>query len=114
MTHYHHKAIRRFDLDGIIYDDSAIPRLKIEYVRLITSEMRILGYVPRLDINNDFTIEYNVIKEYFEFKISVYGIYVGKKKSEWITGIDETRAIYIQPNKSGGSLQEQGSQSNPK
>jgi hypothetical protein len=61
--------------------------------------MRILGYVPRLDINPDFTLDYNQAKKYFEFEISLYGIYVGKKKSQWISGIDETRVIYIQKSK---------------
>lgn len=76
--------------------------------------MRIAGYVPRLDIDPDFTIGYNEIKEYFEFKLSLHGTYIGKKQSEWITGIDGTRVVYTQQNRSKGSLQEQGLPLNPK
>jgi hypothetical protein len=114
MESFHHKPLKKFGIDGIIHDDSAIWRLKIEYVNLITSEMRILGYVPRLDINTDFTVQYNHTKKYFEFKLSVYGVYVGKRKSEWITGIDETRVIYTQKSKSDESSKAVESQSNPK
>lgn len=107
MATQHHKPIKRFSLDGSIYDDSAIGRLRIEYTRLLLSEMRLAGYVPRLDIDTDFTIEYNEAKQMFEFKLSIYGVYVGKKKSEWITGIDGTTEVPIQQSKSKEFSQEQ-------
>jgi hypothetical protein len=62
--------------------------------------MRTKGYVPRFDIDPDFTVQYNEKKQIFEFELTVYGIYVGKRKSEWIAGIDEHRAISIQKSKS--------------
>jgi hypothetical protein len=100
MKTVHHKPIKRFGLDGIILDDAQIVRLKSEYIRLLWVEMRLSGYVPRLDIDLDFTIEYNQEKEYFEFELSVYGVFVGKRKSEWIIGLDGSKAIHIQPSKS--------------
>lgn len=114
MESYHHRAIKRFGLDGIIHDESAIGRLKTEYIRLIKTEMRLAGYAIRLDIDPDFTISYNEEKEYFEFILSIHGVYVGKKKSEWISGVDGTKAIPTQKNRSKESLQDQGSQSNQK
>jgi hypothetical protein len=99
MASLHHKPLKRFSLDGSICDDSAIWRLKEEYVGLVISQMRLSGYVPRLDITPDFTLEYNEQKNYFNFELSLYGIYVGKRKSEWIFGVDEQTIIPIQPNK---------------
>ena len=99
MEMYHHKPIKRFGLDGVIHDDSAIYRLQQEYVRLLASEMRLSGYVPRFDIDPHFTISYNESKNYFEFELSLFGIYVGRKKSEWIIGIDGIKPIYTQPAK---------------
>ena len=106
MENIHHKPLKRFCLDGVIHDESAIWRLKTEYVRLLTIEMKLSGYVPRLDINPDFTTAYNIKKEHFEFTLSMYGIYVGKRKSEWISGIDETRVVYTQKSKSSVSSSE--------
>lgn len=107
MVNLHHKPIKKFNLQGIIYDDSAIVRLRDEYGRLLSTEMKMLGYVPRLDIAQDFTIEYKQDKQYFEFELTLYGVYVGKKKSEWIIGIDETKPIFIPQNKSKEFLREQ-------
>jgi hypothetical protein len=103
---YHHKSIKRFCLDGIIHDDSMIGRLKEEYVRLLISEMKLSGYVPRIDLDPDFTIRYNEIKNFFEFELSIHAVYTGKRKSEWIAGIDGTNPILIPQNKSSESLQD--------
>jgi hypothetical protein len=107
MDNLHHKPIKRFALDGNIYDDSAILRLKTEYIRLLVSEMKISGYVPRFDIDPDFTMRYNEKAEIFEFKLSIYGIYIGKKKTEWIVGLDGTKVISIQKSKLSEFSQEQ-------
>jgi hypothetical protein len=100
VLNYHHRSIKKFNLNGKIHDEAATPRLKEEYIRLIVSNMKVQGYVPRFDIEPDFTIDYNYNKQYFEFELSIYGIYVGKKKSECIQGIDGNKVIYTPPNKS--------------
>jgi hypothetical protein len=112
MTNYHHKSIKKFCLSGQIHDESAIARLKIEYIRLVISDMKLDGYVPRIDIDPDFTISYNEEKEIFDFILSVHGIYVGRKQSEWIQGVDGTNPIYIPQNKLKEFSQGLESQSN--
>ena len=107
MNNLHHRPIKKFSLAGTIYDDSALYRLRIEYARLLVAEMRLSGYVPRIDISQDFTIEYKEHKQYFEFELTLYGVYVGKKKSEWILGVDETRVVPIPQNRLAEFLSEQ-------
>lgn len=114
FKHIHHKPIRKFGFAGSIHDDSAIQRLRGEYMRLISLEMKESGYVPRLDIDPDFTISYNHIKEYFEFTLSIYGTYVGKTRAKWTIGIDGTEVIATQPSRSNASLLDQESASNQK
>jgi hypothetical protein len=114
MSSLHHKPIKRFFLDGTINDEANIARLKIEYIRLLVSEMRISGHVPRIDIDPDFTIEYNEKTESFTFNLSIYGIYIGKKQSECIQGISGTVAIPTQPSRSRESYLDQALRSNPK
>lgn len=107
-----HKRIKRFELTGQILDDSFIPRMKEEYVRLLADSMRETGYVRRLDIEPDWSISYT--GKYYEFMLSVYGSYIGKKNASCIDGLDKNRAIYTQPNKSGESSKGQESVSNQK
>ena len=114
FKHIHHKPIRKFEISGTILDDSAIPRLKWQYEKLINTEMKTMGYVPRLDIDPDFTIYYNHIDEYFEFILSIYGSYVGKTRAQWTIGIDGTEVIATQPNRLRGSSLDQESVSNLK
>ena len=108
MDYIHHKPIKAFTFNGIIQNDAAIGRLRQELVRLKTIEMRELGYVQRLDIDHNFTIKYNSTTEQFEFTITVYGTYIGKKKSLCILGIDGTTLVPIQKNKLKELLQGQG------
>lgn len=84
---YSHKSIQRFSLEGEIYDDASIPRLKDQYVLMLENAMKHNGYVPRYDIDTDFTLSYN--GKTFEFELSIYGVYVGKKNVEWIKAIDK-------------------------
>jgi hypothetical protein len=100
MINIQHRPIKRFSLDGSIYDDAEIWRLKNEYISLLIMEMKISGHVPRLNIAPEFTMVYNEKTETFYFKLSIYGIYVGKRKSEWILGIDGQSLILIPQNKS--------------
>lgn len=88
---YSHKPIRRFGLEGEIYDESHIVRLKDQYVFMVESVMRNHGYVPRYDIDPDFTIRYN--GKTFDFRLSIYGVYVGREKAKCITGIDKNTPI---------------------
>ena len=100
-----HKKITRFHLDGMIYDDSSIPRLRENYINLLKTSMRLEGYAPRLDIDPDFSIEYTGSS--YNFMLSVYGSFIGKKNASCIEGLDKNRAIYIAQSKSEESSQAQ-------
>lgn len=98
-----HKPIKHFYLNGEIADDSMIIKLKKEYIDILIFSMRNKGYVIRYDIDPDFTISYN--GKSFNFELSVYGVYVGRKKAQWILGVDKNRVIEntTQQNKLNGS-----------
>lgn len=112
MNNFIHRSIKRFSLDGQIYDDSFIPRLKEEYIAILNTQMKLQGYAPRIDIDPQFTIEYN--GKSYNFKLSVYGTFVGKRNAEWIQGLDGSKPVSTRQNKSGTSSLDQESQSNQK
>lgn len=86
-----HKNIRRFFLDGEIYDESAIPRIKEQYILMLKTMMKTKGYLVRYDIDPDFSIMYN--GKTFDFKLSLYGVFVGKRRAEWFDGVDHNNLI---------------------
>lgn len=87
------KKLKSFGLSGQIHDDSAIPRLRLEHERLIKDDMRDQGYVPILDLETQFFLEYKEQEDYYEFDMIVYGIYVGKKKSFMYEGFSGQNLI---------------------
>ena len=80
------KKLKSFGMQGQIHDDAAIPRLRLEYERLIESDMREQGYVPILDLDIQFSLLYDEEQNKYEFDIVMYGVYVGKKKAHLYEG----------------------------
>lgn len=95
-----HSNVKRFQVDGIINDDADFPRLRAQFEDMLVKEMRGSGYVPVLDLGPYFSTEYNDSK--YNFVITAYGIYVGRRKAWGIHGIANGRPVSmtIQKNKS--------------
>jgi hypothetical protein len=90
-----HKKIRDFSIDGQIYDEADLPRLKLEYENIVEHYMRVKGYIPHLDLDPSFTVSYN--GHSFDFKITWYGIYLGKAKAKCYTGVIGNKLVPMTP-----------------
>jgi hypothetical protein len=77
-----HKKIKRFQVSVEFLDDSDLIRIKNQYINLLTSQMKDKGYVPVLDIDPAFSVEFT--GETWKFLMTIHGVYVGKKKA-WDT-----------------------------
>jgi hypothetical protein len=75
--------------------------MKQEYIKLLSDSMKESGYVIRLDIEPDWSIQYT--GNHYEFILSVYGSYIGKRNAACIDGLDKNRPIYTPQSKSGES-----------
>lgn len=107
-----HKRIKMFQLEGQIQDDKNIARMKQQYIDLLADSMKDQGYVIRFDIEPDWSLKYT--GNYYEFILSVYGSYIGKKNAACIDGLDKNRPIYTRPNKSDESSLDRESTLNQK
>jgi hypothetical protein len=87
------KKLKSFGMQGQIHDDSAIPRLRKQYESLIEGDMRSQGYIPILDLDIQFSLDYDEPTDTYEFEIVVYGVYVGKKKSYLYEGFSGQNLI---------------------
>ena len=107
-----HKRIKMFQLEGQILDDRTIADMKEKYIKLLSESMKDQGYVIRLDIDPDWTIQYT--GNHYEFILSVYGSHIGKRNAACIDGLDKNRPIYTRPNKSEESYLDRESTLNQK
>jgi hypothetical protein len=86
-----HKQIKRFQVKVEFKDDSDMIRVKAQYENILTQDMKGKGYARVLDINPSFSVEFT--GETWAFLMSVYGVYVGKKKAWQSEGITQGKLI---------------------
>ena len=80
------KKIHDFTISGIIGDDSKIIKAREFHEAMLLQQMRDKGYVPVLDMSPQFSLLYNNNKDQYNFSLTMYGIFVGIKKSKLIEG----------------------------
>jgi hypothetical protein len=66
-------------------------RVRAQYENLLTHDMRGKGYVRVLDIDTNFSVEFD--GETWVFLMTLYGVYVGKKKAWQSEGITQGKLI---------------------
>ena len=74
-----HKPIKKFQIKVEFLDDADMIRVKHQYESLLTYKMRDSGYLRVLDIDTNFSVEFD--GQTWAFLMTLYGIYVGKKKA---------------------------------
>lgn len=82
-----HANVKRFGFSGVIRDDCDFLRIRVQYEQILIHQMRTDGYVPVLTLGPLFSTK--MIDKGYEFDVTVYGVYVGKKKACLIEGMDE-------------------------
>jgi hypothetical protein len=90
-----HKAIKRFQIDGQIRDDSDIARLREQYVKLLVNQMRDEGYVQVLDLTPAFSIEYDKTKSTYKFLLTMHGVFYGKVRARELYGVANSREVPV-------------------
>lgn len=95
-----HNEIKRFGLTGTITSDRFVSAREA-LIKDVEDSMRDEGFVPVLDLQPQFTREYDPDTETFSFEISVYGAYVGEEESWLIVGMTNGVPVekYTRPQK---------------
>lgn len=75
-----HDEIIRYSLEGTMTDGNLVSR-KEQYVHFVETWMRDEGVVPNLDLDPQFTLDYDATGETFRFSLSVYGNFVGGQQA---------------------------------
>lgn len=88
------KRIKNFSIEGELADDSFILGHREKVEKLVDMQMRDSGYVPHLDLDTQYFLQYNEELDTYSFLLVSYGIYVGKKKAHEIVGFSGSTYIY--------------------
>jgi len=81
-----HQDLRRFGVEGET-EDKHFVRTRPEYERLLTQDMREVGYVPVLDLGPFWSTWYIPEKDKFGFKVSIHGVKVERGTASKIEGV---------------------------
>lgn len=76
-----YKRIHEFTIDGSVADDSYLYNNRDKAEKLVDMHMRDAGYVPHLDLDMQYFVSYNESRQLFEFSITAFGVFIGKKKA---------------------------------
>jgi hypothetical protein len=80
------KNIHNFTMSGVIKDDSLIIKSREHYEKTLVQQMRDGGYVPILDMLPQFNLKYVERTSQYAFILTMFGVFIGKKKSQGIEG----------------------------
>lgn len=69
-----------FSHEGLIKDDKDFVRIRAEFERLIVDQMREQGCLPIHDLGTFWSTKW--LDDKYEFKITIYGWYAGRRKSK--------------------------------
>jgi hypothetical protein len=74
-----HEEVKRFEIEGIVGDEADVVINKNNLARFVEQDMRDEGYAPDLEKEIQYNQSYDEQTNQFEFKLSVYGVYVGEE-----------------------------------
>lgn len=78
-----HEDIERFTRDQVIIKDNKdFDRLKEVLIDQLEDEMRLQGVMRMLDIDPQWSADYDQEKDYFVCTLTVYGVFVGEDECD--------------------------------
>lgn len=88
-----HEEIKKFALTGSINDEVNVVEAKERMVHFLETQMREQGHVPLLDMDPQYTQQFDPSNDEYEFILSVYGVYVGEDAAWDTAGVMSGKTI---------------------
>lgn len=87
------KTIKPFNLEGEFLDDSVAYLTRVTSENFLDKLIRDKGYIRALDIDPIWSTWYAYDTDQWFFSMTIYGVYVGKRKSWQFEGITQDKLI---------------------
>lgn len=88
-----HEEIKRFGHEGVVAGSVDVIEFKQNMVRWVEAEMKDEGFIPALDIEVQYTQDYSAADDTYKYRLSIYGLYVGRDKAWDAVGVMNGRTI---------------------
>lgn len=90
------RRIHQISIDGEFLSDAHMSKTRKQYEKLLLDEARDNGYVPVLDLDTNWSPAYDSPEDRWYFSLTMYIMYVGKKKAYEYEGFTNNCLIPIQ------------------
>ena len=97
MRYINHKKIKAFTQDLTVKSSALIEKQRTELVRHMQNDMREAGYIPALDIGENYTSDRDYNTGAIKVTVTVYGVFVGKEKAWRLEGIEISNSGRVYP-----------------
>ena len=87
-----HENIKRYTIEGNTLDSM---QNRDWLIKSLETQMRDEGYVPSIDLDPQYTLEFDGGLDWFGFKLSVYGVYIGEDESWNVSGVTSGKKIMM-------------------
>lgn len=87
-----HKQIKKYSIEGTTEEHRLI-KTREDMIRVLEMQAQDDGCLPHLEINPVYTVSYNEHDETFSFQLSIYAVYVGRKKALEYEGFSHNKAV---------------------
>ena len=77
-----HEPIVGFSEEGTLKDDSKIIETQQVMSKILADRLYSTGYLPVIDVDVQWTTHRNEEEDWYEFKITMYGVFVGSERSK--------------------------------
>lgn len=88
-----HRRIKNFNLSGEFTDDSFALHTRVNAELAVNYMMRDAGYARVLDLDPVWSTYYNSQEDRWTFEMTMYGMYVGKRKAKLLSGIAQGKPV---------------------
>lgn len=88
-----HRNVRKLGIEGEFIEDSQIPLVRAQYEKLLIQDARSRGYLPVLDLDTAWSTWYDATRNRWYFRLTVYVVYMGKRKAKEWEGISSGKLI---------------------
>ena len=87
-----HRQIKKYSIEGIT-EEHRLVKTREDMIRVLEMQAQDDGCLPHLEVSPVYTVLYNEEDETFSFELSIYAVYVGRRKAQEYEGFSNNKCV---------------------